>query len=70
MKKKSLKSLSLTKSKVATISGGLKDGQAEQAITLIGCPSGTTILTIHTIDPWRCQTMSCNSICDWCDTLG
>jgi hypothetical protein len=69
MKKKSLKSLSLKKSQIAQISGGLKDGQAQQAATLV-CPSGTTILTVHTVDPWRCPTMSCNSICGWCKTIG
>ena len=66
MKKKSLKSLSLKKSNVANITGGLKDGQAQEALTLLACPSGTTILTIHSIDPWRCPTISCNSICEWC----
>jgi hypothetical protein len=69
MKKKSLKSLSLKKSNVAQISGGAQDQQAQEAISL-ACPLTTTILTIHTIDPWRCPTMSCNSICEWCKTIG
>lgn len=68
MKKKSLKSLSLKKSNVASISGGLKDGAADQqqnAISLV-CPNPTIVLTVHSILPWDCITVSCNSICDWC----
>ena len=70
MKKKSLKSLSLKKSNVANISGGLQDGQANQqqnAISFIGCPNGTIILTIHSINPMTCLTPSCGSNCkSWC----
>ncbi|MBC8756658.1 hypothetical protein H2O64_18440 [Kordia sp. YSTF-M3] len=71
MKKKSLKSLSLKKSNVANISGGLQDGAANQAQNAlsVGCPLTFATVTIHTIDPWRCPTMSCNSICNWCDLL-
>ena len=78
MKKKSLKSLSLKKSKVASISGGLANSQAQaqqaqsddHPLTFtVTLPSGTIILTMHTIDPWRCRTMSCNSKCEWCDII-
>jgi len=68
MKKKSLKSLSLKKSNVANISGGLKDGQANQAQNAlsVGCPISTIVLTIHSNLPWECRTLSCNTICEWC----
>ncbi|EDP97625.1 hypothetical protein U8527_04710 [Kordia algicida OT-1] len=68
MKKKTLKSLSLKKSNVANISGGLQNGQADQAQNAISlaCPNPTIVLTVHSILPWDCKTVSCNSICEWC----
>ncbi len=63
MKKKSLKSLSLQKSNVATITGGLQDQQAANAISAI-CPSVTiTIKTIHSLNPAVCVTRSCGTRC-------
>jgi len=64
MKKKSLKSLSLKKSNVATIAGGLQNGQAQQqqqhqtyqAITdRVGCPP----FTIISMSPRACITKFC-----------
>ncbi|MEM6687333.1 MAG: hypothetical protein AAF617_16255 [Bacteroidota bacterium] len=69
MKKKSLKSLSLKKSNVAQITGGAQDGQAQNAASAVACPTIGTILTVHTIFPWDCTSMSCLTGCDWCDIL-
>jgi len=71
MKKKSLKSLSLKKSKVANISGGTQDApanHAEEAISSI-CPNPTVVLTIHSVLPWDCRTVSCLTDCEWCKIL-
>lgn len=69
MKKKSFKSLSLKKSNVANITGGAQSGQAQNAISALACPTVTTITVVHTVFPWDCPTMSCNSICEWCKLL-
>ena len=69
MKKKSLRSLSLKKSNVANISGGLADGQAQDAASALACPNPTIVLTVHSILPWDCKTVSCYSKCEWCDAL-
>lgn len=69
MKKKSLKSLSLKKSNIATISGGLQDGQANEPLQALsaGCPLSTIILTIHSNNPMVCETQCCVSRCkSWC----
>ena len=70
MKKKSLKSLSLKKSNVAHIAGGLQDAQANQAqnaVSLLACPSPTIVLTLHTNLPMICVTRCCLSRCEsWC----
>jgi hypothetical protein len=66
MKKKSLTSLSLKKSNVANISGGLQDGVAHQAqqapnpITgQIGCPGPSGTVTIASDNGTACITKFC-----------
>lgn len=69
MKKKNLKSLSFKKSNVANITGGLQDGEANQAqnAVTLGCPLTTITLTIHSISPLVCETQCCRSKCEsWC----
>jgi len=69
MKKKTINALSLKKSNVANISGGLQNAQAQQAQQAISaaCPLSTIVLTIHSINPMICETQCCNSRCkSWC----